>query len=142
MRILITGSRLWGNTALVERAIMHVVGTTPLTDVHILHGAARGADSCADEAAQRLGIDHVTRYPADWKNLGRQAGFIRNGVMLMMAPDFVLAFKDDFDRSLRSGGTEHMVRISLEAGRKVLLVGGPLGRICSVTLPTSSEVAS
>lgn len=136
MKILVCGSREWGNPGLVERAIAHVVETTPLSEVTIIHGAARGADSCADVAAQRLGITHVDRYPAEWNRLGRSAGFERNVLMLENRPDVVLAFKDNFDRSLRSGGTEHMVRISLEAGVKVLLVGGPFGRLCSVTAAT------
>lgn len=62
-----------------------------LKPTHIAHGAAKGADRVADEVAMHMRIP-VRRFPADWKQLGRSAGMIRNGQMLKhFAPDAVLA---------------------------------------------------
>lgn len=136
MKILVTGSRDWGNDALVERAIQFVAGPTLPADITIIHGAARGADSCADVASQRLGIVDVKRFPAQWDRFGKSAGFRRNTEMLRdHRPDVVLAFKDNLDRSLSHGGTEHMIRTALDAGVPVRWVGGPLGRITTITFP-------
>jgi len=57
----------------------------------IIHGAAAGADSMADDLSQRLSID-VVRCHADWKEHGHAAGPIRNKEMLTHKPTKVIAF--------------------------------------------------
>ena len=53
------------------------------TGIHALvHGAARGADACADEWARGQSDVLCWRYPADWKKHGKAAGPIRNAAML------------------------------------------------------------
>jgi hypothetical protein len=86
------------------------------TPAVICHGAARGADRLAGLWASSRHVV-VKPYPADWEKHGRAAGPIRNRLMLDdFHPDLVVAFKDGFDYSLESGGTEHMVKIARAAG--------------------------
>lgn len=58
----------------------------------VVHGAANGADSMADEWAKRMAIE-VVRCPADWNTHGKAAGPIRNEDMLIdHKPKLVVAF--------------------------------------------------
>jgi len=88
--------------------------------LQIIHGGARGADIIAGSIARGLGLLQCTEL-ADWVGRGRSAGKERNVRMLKLSPDLILAFKDHFDYSLSYGGTEHMVRITLESKIPVYL---------------------
>lgn len=115
MKVLICGSRTWNNINAVRR---YVRTLNPTHDT-IIHGGARGADSCAHVAAVEHGIE-VRAIPADWKRYGRGAGHIRNETMLDEKPDLVVYFHADLTSSK---GTKHMVKIAREAGVKV--IGNP-----------------
>lgn len=95
----------------------------PAESIHVIHGAARGADELAGIVATELGC-HVTPYPAQWDRLGKQAGFRRNEQMLLEKPNVVIAFKSNLDTSLQRGGTEHMMRIALAAQHRVKWCNG------------------
>ena len=77
----------------------------------IVHGAAKGADTLADDYAKERQIP-VKRHPANWNKHGLAAGYIRNQQMLVNEqPDLVVAFLG------RNGkGTEDMVRRAIKAG--------------------------
>lgn len=63
----------------------------------IIHGAARGADSIADDWA-RSRLVPTEPYPADWKRDGRGGGPIRNQRMLDEGkPHMVIAFPGGAD---------------------------------------------
>lgn len=115
MRLLVCGSRDWTDAKLIKAELLSVRPT------EVIHGAARGADILAGLVARSLGIP-VVEYPANWREHGHAAGPIRNRVMLEAKPDAVVAFKDRFDDTMRSGGTEHMVSIALRAGVPVKVV--------------------
>ncbi|HSM93365.1 MAG TPA: SLOG family protein [Anaeromyxobacteraceae bacterium] len=86
MKLLVCGSRDWTDYGRVFAEINREAPT------EIVHGAARGADALADDAARDLGI-HRVPFPADWAAHGRAAGPIRNRRMLAQArPDRGLAF--------------------------------------------------
>lgn len=85
MKLIVCGGREYGDYHALKRAIEQLKPT------YIAHGAARGADTLADEIATHLRIP-VRRYVADWKTFGRAAGMMRNGQMLKdFEPDAVLA---------------------------------------------------
>lgn len=97
--------------------IASVLDEWPDTITHLCHGGARGADTLAGAWASKHPSIEVVVYRAQWAQLGRSAGPVRNIQMLeQFRPDAVLAFKNGFDQSLRRGGTEHMVKISRAAG--------------------------
>ena len=77
---------------------------------------ASGADQLAGQWAKSRGIS-VKAYPADWKNLGRIAGPIRNKKMLDEKPDLLVAFPG-------GKGTANMVFYAKKSGCVVVLVEG------------------
>jgi hypothetical protein len=108
----------------------------------LIEGGAKGADRAAQDWAKHSPLHQPLqsffeyepgsapdRQPfflktveANWTEHGRAAGPYRNREMLAENPDLVIAFKDDFDRTLSKGGTEHMVKIAKKAGVKTVLV--------------------
>lgn len=83
-------------------------------DVLIIHGAALGADSLANEWAKE---NHkpVLVFRAEWDKNGKAAGPMRNIKMLKEGlPSLVIAFPG-------GKGTAHMVSIAMKAGVKVLI---------------------
>lgn len=125
MRVLICGDRNWTDREKIaqqlrllhliyDRAYWETDGFITGTSVDmltIMHGAARGADTIADEEASKLGF-RIQAFPADWL-LGRRAGSIRNQVMLEQHPDLVLAFHSNIEESK---GTKDMVKRARAAG--------------------------
>ena len=113
MLILICGSRDWTDRKAVEREIK-AHNFDPKVDV-IMHGAAKGADTCAWEIAMRLGFK-VLVFKAEWDRYNKAAGPFRNQKMLDQNPDLVLAFHPNINISK---GTRHMVKIAREKGVRV-----------------------
>ena len=86
MRVLICGSREWRDKEAVERVIRKFDAGTI-----IIHGnSTYGVDRLADETYVEYRT--VIRYPADWNQYGKRAGFVRNMQMLDTNPDEVHAF--------------------------------------------------
>jgi hypothetical protein len=87
-RIVVCGPRNWDRpfyVFLVVAGLKIHYGSK----ITIVHGAARGVDTMAGEAAKRLGLD-VDSHPADWKRWGKAAGMIRNRTMLDSNIDMVV----------------------------------------------------
>ena len=106
-RYVFCGSRGWDEThAIKERLQALPVGAI------VVVGGARGADKIAEQIARRLGM-RVEVYPARWDEEGRGAGYRRNERMLGL-PKVAGVFA--FRCRGKSNGTDHMVRISREAG--------------------------
>ena len=103
-RILITGSRSWVRTDTIAKAIDLVVDYLG-TDVIVVHGAARGADSLAGNYARSIGLT-VEEHPADWERYSKRAGYIRNAEMVALDADVCLAFIID-----NSPGATMMVKL-------------------------------
>jgi len=134
MRILVCGSRDWGDRGCIEDVLNGLLQTfknhnpTMGEEFVVIEGAGRGADEIAGEWAEASDDAAVflEQYPADWKKHGKAAGPIRNQQMLDEGkPDVVWAFKDNFNWSIMSellwtrpgaGGTEDMVRRAKAAG--------------------------
>lgn len=87
-------------------------------DTIIVSGAAKGADTHAEWAAEELQMDCVI-FPADWDRFGRAAGPIRNRQMLDQKPDLVIAFHSDLSKSK---GTADTVREAKRRGIKVEVI--------------------
>jgi hypothetical protein len=102
MRILVTGSRDWGNYDLIASVLVNAVRDymhehpdlqQPVSDwVTVVHGACpTGADFMADDFC-RANYWPVERHPAAWKMYGRRAGPLRNREMVKAGADICLAF--------------------------------------------------
>ena len=116
-KILITGDRKWSNYSCMFLFFRQ------LKDVAIVHGAAPGADSMADDLAKYF---KLTCYPvpAEWGTINNKAeGVLRNQKMLDDNPDIkeVYAFHKDIHSSK---GTKDMVTRALKKGLPVYLLDG------------------
>ena len=111
MRILVTGGRDFDDRVLAFRELDAIHSVTPV--ITMIHGAASGADTLADEWAKTQGVAIVS-CPADWKRHGRAAGPIRNREMLeQQKPDLVVAFPG-------GKGTANMISLAKRAGVQVI----------------------
>jgi YspA, cpYpsA-related SLOG family len=109
-RVLVCGGRDYADYNAVLQQV-RLLGS----QVVVVHGAARGADTLAGMAAKELGLA-VEVHPARWAEFGKAAGHIRNQEMLDSGVDLVLAFPG-------GRGTENMKRIARAAGVQVVEVG-------------------
>ena len=80
----------------------------------VVSGGARGIDTDGEHWAIGSGIP-VKRFPADWDDLGKRAGFVRNAEMADYA-DALIAIWDG-----KSRGTLHMINTMVEAGKPVFV---------------------
>ena len=119
-RVLVTGSRDWSDRDAVFEALDRVyIFLAGKKRVVVIHGAARGADSLAQQwFVDRLEQGwHVTEdaYPADWIKFGKSAGPIRNLDMVASGADICLAFPEG-----KSIGTRHCMKAAQAAGIQVM----------------------
>jgi hypothetical protein len=135
MRILITGSRDFKDYATVARGI--TVAIDELRDllkidneIVVIHGAARGADSLAEEFVNKSEqffkardiVIRSERHHADWKKHGRAAGPLRNQEMVDSGANICVAF---FQEGAGNRGTTHCSLAAAEAGIRVLTFNSP-----------------
>jgi len=113
IKILVCGGRDYTDEATVFKTLDYYLGK--YGSVYIIQGGARGADALAKKWAQDR-KQKWTEFKADWANLGKHAGPIRNKVMLETSkPDFVVAFKG-------GKGTQNMISLARAAGVSVVYV--------------------
>ena len=74
----------------------------------LIHGDARGADTRAKDWAQSQGV-HTAAVPALWSKFNRSAGYKRNSAMLLLDPEYCVAFPG-------GNGTESMIRLCESQG--------------------------
>lgn len=111
MRLLVFGSRKWKDARMVRDVIQDLCPDL------VVHGAARGADMLAGQAAKELGIPQRA-YPANWDLYGRSAGPIRNQQMLDEEhPDMAVGFRVGGP----SPGTDDMARRVGRAGITLMM---------------------
>lgn len=91
-RIMVTGSRDWTNRTVIDQALFaywYEAGRP--SDILLIHGDARGADTLAKECWTKQGFG-TRAYRAMWEDFGKRAGVMRNLVMIEKRPEHVLAF--------------------------------------------------
>lgn len=94
MRIMVTGSRTWKNFDALNfglAATWHKMGDP--VDPILVHGGALGVDRMSRDIWESRGWT-CEEYLADWKGLGKKAGFVRNDVMLNSNIDHIVAFME------------------------------------------------
>ncbi len=99
MKIIIAGSRHFDDIRYVEEAVRQC--SFNITEV--VSGAARGADTLGETWARNNGVK-VSTFHAEWYELGKKAGMLRNSAMAGSA-DGLIAIWDG-----RSVGTADMIR--------------------------------
>ena len=104
-KVIIAGSRGFSNYRLLrEKCNKFLREKRKECNIIIVSGHARGADTLGEKYAQDEGFA-LEIYPAQWKKLGKQAGYRRNEQMAEVA-DALIAFWDG-----ESKGTKHMIDI-------------------------------
>jgi hypothetical protein len=119
LRILVTGSRAWTDRVAVRDALLDALSTyTTIGAPVLVHGAARGADTIADEEWQAfaLPLAEPERYPAR----GFPSPRHRNQHMVNLGATVCLAFAKRWD-----SGTGMCARMARRAGITVVDVGAP-----------------
>ena len=112
-RVIVAGGRDFNDYNLLCDRCDKLLSQKQLThNIVIVSGTCRGADTLGEQYAHERGYNDE-RFPADWKNLGKVAGVIRNNQMADNA-DALIAFWDG-----QSRGTKNMINI---AHKKNLLV--------------------
>lgn len=115
-RVIVCGGRTFSDMELCYRTLDQVLADR--TNIVIVSGHARGADSFGEEYAQEHGL-RTCIFKPDWKRYGRAAGPIRNREMLTYALDgkaLIVAFWDG-----NSKGTRDMIRKGRDAGAEVIV---------------------
>ena len=110
-RIIIAGSRDFDDRTFAFPRISHMLSRVP-DGLEIISGGARGADTIGEEWAAQNKVQCV-RFPAQWDQYGKRAGFIRNAMMGWYATHLI-AFWDG-----KSPGTRGMIDFARENGLQV-----------------------
>lgn len=110
MRVIVAGSRSITSYEIVKKAIE----SSGFEITQIVSGTARGVDTLGEQYAKNNGID-IARFPADWENYGKSAGYRRNVEMSKNADALVAIWNGE------SKGTGHMVDIANDKGLKVFI---------------------
>ena len=123
LRIIIAGSRDFNNYEFLKRKVLNIVkNDNRLKEyVKIISGCARGADTLGEQFAKEYNLE-IKRFPANWDNFGKRAGYVRNAEMAKFA------IKDNNDGMLiafwdgQSRGTKHMIDLAKRYGLEVHVV--------------------
>jgi len=110
MKVIIAGSR---EVILVDLAILDEAVPDDVTEV--VSGTARGGDQCGEQWADIRNIP-VKRFPANWNEYGKSAGYRRNAEMAEYG-DYLVALWDG-----KSRGTKNMIALARKAGLGVEVV--------------------
>ena len=71
--LIIAGGREFSNYPVLRNAVDYYIQKHGLTEVTIVSGKARGADTLGETYAAERGLP-VWEFPADWDGLGKKAG--------------------------------------------------------------------
>ena len=108
MRTIIAGSRGILHSGILTDALASC-GWRPTV---VLSGTARGADLLGEAWAKEHGVP-CERFPAEWDQYGKSAGYKRNVQMAEQA-EALIALWDG-----KSKGTKHMIDIARSKGLRV-----------------------
>jgi len=91
VRVIVCGGRDYSNLERVRTEILQLAADWGQHHLLIVHGAARGADQLAGWIADGLGVA-TEEHPAQWDDLGRRAGMVRNEQMAQAGAELCVAF--------------------------------------------------
>lgn len=110
-RLIIAGSRTFENYELLNKTLTPFIGNIE----EIVSGTARGADRLGEQFAREHNI-RIKQFPADWNNLGKSAGYIRNEQMARYATACIVFWDGE------SKGTKHMINLAKQYKLKLKIV--------------------
>lgn len=110
MKTIIAGGRNVTTYSFVEEAVKQ----SGFSITEVVSGCARGADTLGEMWANKHNVP-LSMFPADWHNLGKKAGHVRNCQMGDYA-EALIALWDG-----QSRGTKHMIDYATKKGLKVFV---------------------
>lgn len=110
MKTIIAGSRTITSYQIVD----HAITASGLDITEVVSGKAKGVDFSGEKWAVIHDIP-IKSFPADWQNLGKRAGIIRNQQMVHYA-DALIAIWDG-----KSRGTQHIIKYAMYSGLKLFV---------------------
>lgn len=113
-KVIIAGSRDFNNYDLLVKKCDKILSQID-NKIEIVSGKASGADTLGENYAKDRGYP-VEPFPADWNNLGKKAGYIRNEEMAKYA-DALIAFWDG-----ESKGTKNMIELAKKYNLKTKVI--------------------
>lgn len=114
-KVIIAGGRDFNDYELLKKKCDYYLSNIDKSNIVIISGMARGADSLGERYAQERGLK-LEGYPANWKLYGKSAGFKRNQVLVKNA-SAAICFWDG-----KSKGTKHTIDLCKEKGIPVKIV--------------------
>lgn len=124
-KIIVAGSRLMHDYFLVESVLSRIIQNYPKQEIEIVSGGAKGADKLGELFATKHQLN-LKVFPADWDNLGKKAGPIRNQQMADYATHCIVFWdgisrgsKDMIERAQKKG-LSTIVYNYLEKNLKIL----------------------
>lgn len=115
LRVIVAGSRDFNDYELLYKKMNHYLSGYKTSELEIVSGGARGADSLGERYAKEKGIS-IQQFIPDWNGLGKSAGYIRNREMALYA-DACVVFWDG-----KSKGTKHMIDLAKKEGLMLRIV--------------------
>lgn len=91
-KVIIAGSRDFKNYNLLKEKCDKIFSNIK-QPIEIVSGCARGADTLGEKYAEEKGYP-IKKFPADWDNLGKKAGILRNIEMGDYADALVIFIKN------------------------------------------------
>lgn len=123
IRIIVAGGRDFNDYDLLHSSLVELlfeIDDTNTTEIEFVSGTCRGADVLGEQFAYNYNYD-VKRFPANWNELGKRAGWVRNCDMAKYASEadhgILVAFWDG-----KSKGTKNMIDIANRYGLDVKVV--------------------
>jgi len=110
MKVIIAGSRGIADYDVVEKAIKE----SGFEITEIVSGGARGPDQIGEQYATRNSIT-LKQFIPDWRQFGRQAGYLRNEKMANYGEALIAVWDGE------SKGTKHMIDLATKKGLKVFV---------------------
>lgn len=104
-KIVVAGTRTFNDYELLETELITVLKGKKPSEVTIVSGGARGADSLGEKFAREKRC-WLKVFSADWDGFGKSAGYRRNAEMANYA-DACIVFWDG-----KSKGTKHMIDLA------------------------------
>lgn len=117
-KVLMFGDRDWTKHGPIQREIRKLVTKHGVTDLLVIVGGARGADTISGNLAKLSNI-HVAVVDALWDTRHGSAGPQRNKIMAALEPHEGIGFHEDIDNSK---GTLDMYKRLLAEGIPVRIV--------------------
>ena len=102
-KVIIAGSRTFNDFNFLKNKCYEFIPE----DSIVVSGGAKGADALGEKYAKHWG-HLIKKFPANWDEYGKKAGYLRNEEMAKYA-DMLIVFWDG-----QSKGTKHMIDLALK----------------------------